>query len=488
MVSDAQFQRLLARKDEVRAQIEQERERRIDEAEKQEARDDLLAYVARMVPGYLPGWVHRELSDALMRFSAAVTRGESPRLIVTMPPRSGKSEIVSRRLPVWHLGQNPTHEIILATYGQDLSDELSTSARSGAIASTDLWDHVEPSGTTKVKRWTTKGGGALKSAGVGTAVTGSGGHVIIIDDPVKDMEEALSTVKREKTWSWFLATISTRLAPGGGIIVMATRWHHDDLIGRILKDPNQEDEGWIVVNYPAIALHDEEHRKEGEALHPARYPIEELLKKKKTMGRFFTALYQQQPTPDEGGLYRRAWIRYHDKTPYDGNFDELAISVDATFKGGANSDYVVIQLWGRIGPDFYLLEMIRQRMGYSETRGVLAQFRTRHHGVTMVLIEDKANGSALIDELSSVIPGVIAENPTMSKEARAQLSTHAWESGNVHIPEHAPWLADFESELLSFPAGTHDDMVDCMTQIVNRWIAQSGDALDEMQDMWGALL
>lgn len=443
------------------------------------ARLHLLDFVRWGHPSYQAGWFHRELCREIEQFSAEVAARRSPRLIISAPPRSGKSEIVSRRAPVWHLGQYPGDEVVVASYGQDLANDMSRDARgvrNQVIQEPGFqWHGLEPGAKDGVELWTLAGGGSYKAVGVGGPLTGRGAHCLIIDDPLKNAEEAESQRIRDARWDWYRTTAYTRLAPGGGVLIMATRWHHDDVTGRALAQLAAGEEPWRVVSFPAIAEEDEPYRQHGEALHPERYPLDDLERIRTVLGsRAWTALYQQRPTPETGGLFQRAWLghRYlQDPQRPERPYDEIAVSVDATFKDGRKTDYVSIQTWGRYGwTEYHVLDEVHARMDFVATRQALRDNakKWRPHAV---IIEDAANGPALVADLRNEIPNVIPFNPARygSKNSRAQKSTPTWESGAIRLPADAPWTADYVEEHCSFPLGAHDDRVDAMSQLLLWW-------------------
>lgn len=295
-------------------------------------------------------------------------------------------------------------------------------------------------------------------------------NCLIIDDPVKDRASADSPTTRESTWDWYTSTAYTRLSPGGGVIAMATRWNTDDLIGRLIEqDKRGTGDHWTLINYPAIAERDEIHRKAGEALHPERYPLEALMKIRAAIGsRDWAALYQQSPVPDGGGLFKREWIQYWDKLP--DRFDSTCISWDMTFKDSKTSDYVVGQVWGRKDGCFYLIDQFRGQWDFVKTLDQFVAAAQKYPRVTRKLVEDKANGSAIISTLKRKVSGIIPITPKESKEARASAVTTLWEAKNVFLPpkDRFPWVErDFIPELLSFPSGAHDDQIDSMSQALN---------------------
>lgn len=445
----------------------------IQEIRLAKARKGLSYFTLHTKPDYLLGWVHKEICDELDRFLQDVADKKSPRLIITMPPRSGKSELVSRRFPAFALGRNPDLQIIATSYSSDLSQRFNrdvqrviddeqyfelfpktklnnsrvrTDSRGSYIRTSDLFEIVGHAG-------------AYRSCGVGGGITGQGADILIIDDPIKDRAQAGSKTIRDSIWDWYTSTAYTRLSPGGGVIVMATRWHTDDLIGRLIQRMGEGDT-FRIVNYPAIAEHDELHRKAGEALHPERYPLSTLLQIKKTIGsRDWEALYQQHPVPDGGALFKLEWFRRWTASSLPPEFDHTLMSWDMTFKDSKNSDYVVGQVWGKKGPNFYLLDQVRGQWDFVKTKEMVRVLAQKWPRVVRKLVEDKANGSAVISELKSTVSGFVPITPTESKEARASSVTPYFEAGNVFIPEDsaAPWVPHYVSELLEFPAGSHDD-------------------------------
>lgn len=445
----------------------------IQEIRLAKARKSLAYFTLHTKPDYLLGWVHKEICDELDRFLQDVADKKSPRLIITMPPRSGKSELVSRRFPAFALGRNPELQIIATSYSSDLSQRFNrdvqrviddekyfelfpktklnnsrvrTDSRGSYIRTSDLFEIVGHAG-------------AYRSCGVGGGITGQGADILIIDDPIKDRAQAGSKTIRDSIWDWYTSTAYTRLSPGGGVIVMATRWHTDDLIGRLIQRMGEGDT-FRIVNYPAIAEHDELHRKAGEALHPERYPLSTLLQIQKTIGsRDWEALYQQHPVPDGGALFKVEWFRRWTASSLPPEFDHTLMSWDMTFKDSKNSDYVVGQVWGKKGPNFYLLDQVRGQWDFVKTKEMVRVLAQKWPRVVRKLVEDKANGSAVISELKSTVSGFVPITPTESKEARASSVTPYFEAGNVFIPEDtaAPWVPHYVSELLEFPAGSHDD-------------------------------
>jgi predicted phage terminase large subunit-like protein len=296
-----------------------------------------------------------------------------------------------------------------------------------------------------------------------------GADILIIDDPFKDRAEADSGTIRQKVWDWYTSTAYTRLSDGGGVIVMCTRWHTDDLIGRLIRHMNDgSGDKFTVINYPAIAEHDEPHRKAGEALHPERFSLERLQSIRQTIGsRDWSALYQQKPVPEGGAVFKLdLFNKWNDKT-LPPSFDNVLGSWDMTFKDTKASDYVVGQIWAQKDNSFYLLDEVRGQWDFSKTLEMFILMADKWRNVNRWLIEDKANGSAILSVLKKHINGLTPITPKESKLERAYAVQPLVESGQVYIPSSASWLAGFEDEFLSFPAGAHDDQVDSFTQALN---------------------
>lgn len=462
------------------------RERARRELLRRNAQQSLASFVLYTYPTYQMGWFHREICETLEQFLADVAAKKSPRLILTAPPRSGKSELTSRRFPAYAFGRYPDLQIIATSYGADLSQRFNRDVQ--RIIDDDVYRQVFPETTLYGKnvRTTVNGSyirtsdlfeivghkGAYRSCGVGGGITGTGADILVIDDPVKDRASANSTTIRNAIWDWYTSTAYTRLSPGGGVVVMQTRWHQDDLVGRLIDHMHGDDgDTWTVINYPAVAEQEEPHRHIGEALHPERYPLEALNRIRAAVGeRDWAALYQQHPVPDGGGLFKDVWIQHYRDADLPARFDRLLMSWDMTFKDSAGSDYVVGQVWGRKGAAFYLLDQVRAQMDFAKTLHAFVEMANKWPAVTRKLVEDKANGPAIISMLRKQVSGIIPITPKESKEARASAVSALWEAHNVYLPhpdEH-PWVArEFIPELLSFPSGAHDDQVDAMTQALN---------------------
>jgi len=482
------------------------------------ARSNFLGFVEDTTPGYLTGWCHRDLARRLQRFSDAVARKESPRILVTMPPRAGKSRQCSEELPVWHLGRHPTDEVVVASYNLQAARRRTRQAREVAqseFAREVFGPALELSRDTVAKAdWRVVAGGGVMAAGAGTGLTSFGANVLVIDDPFKGAEDALSPGARDRIWDWYRSVAYTRLAPGGGILVVMTPWHEDDLVGRLRE--HAASEGWETVDYPAIAEKEERHeitnevlRRPGEALHPERYPLEALERIKGAVGSYFwRALYQGRPTSEDGDVWNREWWKYYVRgralTPGEeangwrirpASFDRVLITGDLTFGGkGKTASWVSLLAWGVEGDTLYLLDEARGRWSYPETRTYLVGLAQRWKP-TRIIIEAAAHGHALLQEIQATpdlshslgcrVEGV---TPKGSKLARALAAAPAIEAGRVLLPlqskEH-PWVRSFIDEVTAFPTGKHSDRVDS-AGIAIRSIQQGPIALPFFASLGGA--
>lgn len=442
------------------------------------ARQSLLGFILYTFKDYKAGWVHEEICQKLDDFLEAVKNKKSPRLMLNMPPRSGKTEIVSRRFPAYIFGRCPDMEIIATSYSDDLATRNNKDVQE--IIDSDSYTVLFPNtklygkGIMNIAKNLYRRSsnffeivnhkGTYKSAGVGGGITGMGADILIIDDPFKNRLEADSPTVRKKVYDWYTSTLYTRHSPGAGILIIANRWHTDDLCGKLLE----KDKGakkWEVIEYPAIATHNEKHRKRGEALHPERYSLNELLQIKADIGsRDWEALYQQRPTIDGGAVFKEEWIKYWTTLP--NSFDTMIISWDMAFKAADTTDYVVGQVWGRKGADCYFIDQVRKRMSFTDTIHEFIKLSNKHPRAFKKLVEDKANGPAVIDVLKKEVQGIVPIVPKESKVARAYAVTPMWEAGNVYIPSPliAPWVKDYKTELTNFPVVAHDDQVDATTQ------------------------
>lgn len=444
--------------------------------------------------------------------AALVDVADTPdgRLIICMPPQEGKSQRASRRFPLWLLTQNQDTRIAICSY------ELGVARRWGRAIRDDITTHADHL-SLRVRddlaaqhEWQLGGhDGGVYAAGIGGALTGRPVDLLIIDDPIKDREQADSKVYRDRVWDWWTDVASTRLAPGAPVVLILTRWHHDDLAARLLAA--EDGHLWKVLSIPAQADHDPAKgetdpldREVGEFMESARGRTlaQWAAIKVRSGARTWSALYQGSPTPDGGGLFPRdgwdfydvpQWVEREDGARivvglHDG--DEVMQSWDMTFKDTAGTDYVVGQVWLRRGIDCWLLDQVRDRMSFTATCAAFKTLTARWPQALLKLVEDKANGPAVISALGRQVPGIVAEEPHGSKVARASAVTPLVEAANVHLPdpEIAPWVGDLVEEAAAFPNGAHDDQVDALSQALTRLVLVplasgetfgTGDVLDD---------
>lgn len=447
---------------------------------KERAKRQLINFTSYTMPEYQVNWHHERLCEALDQ----LVNGDIKRLMVFMPPRHGKSELGSRRFPAYVLGKDPDAQIISASYSADLASQMNRDVQ--RIIDSPEYQEAFPDtrlGSRKEKGYIRNNDifeivgnkGVYKSAGIGGGITGRGMTYGIIDDPFKNRKEAESKTIRNAVWDWYTSTFYTRLEKDARILIILTRWHEDDLAGRLLKQAEEDPDAdqWTVINYPAVAedpIHESDPRNIGDALWPGKYDEDALKKIKSTIGTYeWSALYQQRPSPSDGNFLNRNWWKYYKQLP--DQFDEFLQSWDCAFKDNEDSDYVVGQLWGKKGADKYLIDQVRGKMDLPATIRAVRSFSAKHPYAVRKLIEDKANGPAVIQMLKKEVPGLIPVNPEGGKIVRAAAVSPEVEAGNVYLPDPsiAPWVHDFVEEAAAFPNGSNDDQVDCFSQALNHW-------------------
>lgn len=390
-------------------------------------------------------------------------------LVLSIPPQHGKSMTITETLPSWYLGKFPTKRIIEASYSEDFAQLFGRrNLRKIEQFGKEIFNIEKGKIANNTEFELSNGIGGMISRGMLSGVTGRPADLMIIDDPVKNRQEADSKTYRDRIWAEWNDSFKSRLSFGAKVIIIQTRWHEDDFAGRIIKNEKHV----TVINLKCEAdNNDPLGRKPGEALCPEIGKGNEWLKDFKSTfttkegNRTWNALYQGSPTPDDGNIFKRKWFQYYEKLP---TLPYMLISVDATFKDKEDNDFVSIQVWGKKNVDFYLVDRVKEHLGFTETLNVIRQLRNKYDECSAVLIEDKANGSAIIEVLQREFSGVVPINPEGGKIARANAVSPSFESGNVYLPKTAKWLYDYETELISFPNAEHDDDVDCTTQALNR--------------------
>lgn len=434
-----------------------------------------------------PSTVQTPALDLIDAALVDVAEGRCPRLMISVPPQEGKSVRISRRFPEWMLTRNPDLRIAIVSYAHGVARRHGRAVRDDITMHTaDLGISVNPN-SSAAHEWEIDGHiGGCYAVGVNGSLTSRPVDVLIIDDPYKNGEQADSAAWTETVRDFWTEVAIPRLGPGAMVIIVQTRWRDDDLSGWL----QQQDDGgrWRVINIPAQADHDPVKgeadplgREPGEYLVSARgRTVEEWEQRKVEVGsRVWNALFQGRPAPAEGNIFQRDWWQLYEQPQWverdDGSrialsFEEVLTSWDMTFKDTDGTDYVVGQVWGRRGAQAFLLDQVHRRMTFVETCQAVRALAARWPQSAAKLVEDKANGSAVINFLSRTVPGLIPVEPDGSKVARAAAVSPFVEARNVFLPapEIAPWVGDLIEEAAGFPNAAHDDRVDALSQALNR--------------------
>jgi predicted phage terminase large subunit-like protein len=426
-----------------------------------------------------------------------VNDGKIKRLMVFMPPGSAKSTYASVTFPTFWMGNHPNEPVILASYGSSLADKFGRKCRQ--IADSKQYRELFRCGLRANNRaandWSLTNNSTFMCGGILSGLTGNRARLIVIDDPVQGREQADSAVVREKTWEAYRNDLRTRLKPDGAIVIIQTRWHEDDLSGRILPDnwdgesgtiKAKDGEEWYVLCLEAECTRDDDPlgRVPGEYLWTDWFTVAHWSTEKHVQGsRNWGALFQQRPRPQQGSLIHRNWLRRYTTPPAE--FLRIVQSWDTAYKDKEINDPSVCTTWGETRQGFYLLDVFRDRMVYPDVRRAIVSQALRWTP-TAVLIEDKASGQSLIQELRQGVdvggetftPPVIAMDPKgINKIDRLVAESSKFESGMVYLPEHAPWLLDYEMELFGFPIAANDDQVDSTSQYL-KWASASRVLVD----------
>jgi predicted phage terminase large subunit-like protein len=462
------------------------------------SRRRLLPFIQRLNPKYMAGWVHEDICRRLERFSDDVAAGLSPRLMLLMPPRHGKSEIASKMFPAWHLGRHPDHEIIACSYNISLAMGFSKKIKAlfDDPAYQTVFDARLNPDNRSTEEWAIAGNtGGYVAAGVGGGITGKGAHVLTIDDPIKNAEEADSATTRESLWDWYGSTAYTRLAPGAGVLCIQTWWHDDDLAGKLqqamIADP--EADQFEIIKYPAIATHDEYLdidtdmivseqpvngkllRRLGDPLHEARYDIIKLKRIKATIAaRFWSALYQQNPVPDDGSYFTKDQFKRGPLPSRTTSY--VKIAWDFAISEKKHNDYTV----GTVGlQDFddvlHVAEVVRFKSAdaFFIVESILALAKRWYHPSLQLGFEDGQiyrSIEALLKKRMREMgfyPSIVVLKPITDKMARGRVIQGRMQQGMVSFNNEGEWYDTVRNEMLRFPAGIHDDCVDSLA-----WMAQ----------------
>jgi predicted phage terminase large subunit-like protein len=419
-------------------------------------------------------WIMADHLSVLNRLLVEVATGALNRLMIAMPPRHGKSWLTSCYLPAWYLGTYPDRRVILASYEADFASSWGRKARDVLTRCTSLFGVRVRGDSSAASRWDIQGHeGGMITAGVGGPITGRGADLLIIDDPIKNAEEAQSETYRAKAWDWYESTAYTRLEPGGRIVLIQTRWHNDDLAGRILRESA---EPWTTAIWPAIAEADDPlGRAPGAPLWPDRYPIERLMEIKQAIGpRWFGALYQQRPVPAEGLVFRREWFPTVDAAPVElesVRYWDMAASAP---RHGRDPDWTVGVLMGRTAAGiYYVLDVRRVQATPGDIETLIRRTAEQDGRDVAIAIEEEpgASGKMVIDYYVKALAGwrVHGCRLTGDKRLRAEPLAIQAQAGNVRLLR-APWNKAFLDELEEFPVGRHDDQVDAASGAFGRLV------------------
>jgi len=484
------------------------------------AEDNFLGFVKAAFPTWeLPDF-HLKMIDALDRlekntltshFGLTPSECEGTKevpvrnILITMPPRHGKSTYGSVIFPAYFMAKKPSRYIMSTSYNSQLATDFGRQVRD--LANEPITKQVFPDfemsqDSRAVDQWRTTASGAAYFIGVGGTTSGRAANLLLLDDPLKSREEAESATQRNKIWNYYVSALSTRLQPDidnvpPAQIVILTRWHPDDPAGRLMETEDWKEGRWIHINFPAVSEKRGEpisrsylaadhpdylppneaskitkrkrfiYKTERTALWPERFPLEELERRERLNPREFASLYQQSPFIKGGNLIKSNWWRTYPPDMKPERFTSLIIAADTAFKAKQNSDYSVMMVMGLdSNGDIYIVDAIRDRFEFPDLKRRMIMLNTewRGRGLRGIYVEDKASGQSLIQELKresgvSVIPYRVASD----KVSRLNAVLPLIEGGRVFLPEVAPWLDPFMDECQTFPSGKHDDMVDALS-------------------------
>jgi predicted phage terminase large subunit-like protein len=424
---------------------------------------------------------------AIAEHLTALYKCEIRNLLINIPPRFGKSSICAVMFPAWLWLQDPRLKMLYSSYAANLAirDSLATRQLIESAWYQSRWSDAFTiaKDQNEKMRFENSFKGYRLATSVGGANTGEGGDIIVCDDP-HSVQTIESDLMRNRAITWWNEVMSTRGNDPRTTrrLVIAQRAHFADLSGNLIMQGDcvhlnlaMEYEKGVMVSVPSGIVFEptipDPRQEDGDLLWPERFTREETDKLKKRLGSHAAAAQlQQRPTPREGGMFKRAAVQFYDLPPnllLEKKFDDQCWSWDCAFKDLEDSDYVVGQAWVRYGGDFYLLHQTRARMAFGATKKAIQACASKWPDkIRRILVEDKANGPAVIDELKHKVPGFLAVDPEGGKESRAQVVESIWEAGNIYLPARAPWTEDFIQECTEFPRSANDDQVDAMSQAI----------------------
>lgn len=450
---------------------------------RRKARSDLQSFIVFINEDYIVSDFSRDVCNSLDQFLIDMLSGKRPILILAAPPQHGKSDIVSRYFPAYVLGKYPYLKLAGLSYAMSLASNMNRDVQrimmspeyavlfpNSALNDKRVVNVIDSQAKRNSEEFEIVGNtGSYIGQGVGGPLTGKRVDLGIIDDPIKNAKEALSSTVKESVWNWYVSTFLTRLSKNSGQIIMATRWATDDLSGRVLEKYPERAKNLI---FPAIS-------DDNKALVPDLHPLEKLLETKATLGDYFwSAMYQQSPKTIGGAIFKDGCVGIYLPRDLPEKFDKVIQSWDMTFKDGEGTDYVVGQVWGKLGANAYLIDQVRERMGFTASKNAVVAMRAKYPEARVILIEDKANGPAVIDSLKTIISGITPIEPDGSKIARAHAMTGEWEAGNIYFPHKdiKEWSEPLLERVTTFPACSHDDEIDAMTQAIRYLYKSTGQS------------
>ena len=474
---------------------------------------DFMTFVRMMAPLLIADFKMGRHIELICNKLQQVDDGTCRRLMVFLPPRSSKSVICSKLFPAWYMGRHPNHEILSVSHSDQLSSDFGRAVRD--LVGNEMFQTIFPevklrSDVRSAGKWQTNHNGVYVAAGVKTQIAGRGAHVAILDDVMSE-EDAFSEAGRRYIKEWFPAGLRTRLMPAGSIVIINTRYHEDDICGWLLENEQNSDMAeeilhpWEVIKIPAWL---DEHAAQllnlpvGSSYFPEWKPdnvlrMDELEIKRHNGSRYWQSLYMQDPTPAEGGIIKKGWFqRWPHNDPPECEF--IIQTMDTAFSAKTTADYSVMQTWGifetfevdstgkeRLLPQLILLGNVRGRFEYPELR-LTAQEEYEKHQPDAIMIEKKASGQSLLQDLRRAGLPVLEFTPDRDKVSRANAATPFLESGRVWLPENKEWAFDLIEEAISFPNARYDDQVDAMVMAVlymrDSWYVSHTDDPDYDED------
>lgn len=484
-----------------------------------DAESNFLGFVKVVEPTFTLAPFQLDLIDKLDKLEKGILEDKEGRparnLLVTMPPRHAKSTFSTVLFPAYFMARNPSRYILSCSYNAMLAADFGRQVRDRAsgVEVQQAFPDFKMSGDSRAADvWRTEMGGAYFGVGIGGTTTGRPANLLIVDDPFKSREDAESATQRNKIWDFYTAALSTRLQPDGqgqtpSQIIILTRWHPDDLAGRLMRTQDWKEGLWMHLDYPAIKTVGGEkvsrrslakdhpmyvdagelsklapgkrfiQEEEEVALWPERFPLDELKRRQRLNPRDFASLYQQQPYIEGGNILKSEWWRYFPEDLNPTNFQTVIIAADTAFKKTETADYSVAIVAGLTTEgDIYIVDVHRGRWDYPELRQKLININAtwRGRGLRALYIEDKASGQSIIQDLRresgiAVVPYKVVND----KVSRINGITPLIQGGRVHLPEKATWLDEFVEECVSFPSGKHDDQVDALSMAVDVLSRQS---------------